>query len=566
MMYNSTTAYPVLVFSLMCLFWTACSQNADVEQPVSIIPEPVETELKDGSFLLNNQTTIVADTSDQDVKNVARQLHDQIESAIGYPVELQDEESNGTGIANAIIIKKENGSESADKKEGYHLADDQNAITISSGSGSGLFYGMQTLLQLFPAHIYQTDYTLVPKDTEWKIPALEITDYPRFSYRGLHLDVGRHLFPVSFIKRYIDIMAMHKMNRFHWHLTEDQGWRIEIKKYPKLTEIGAWRDSTIVGHLRDEPAIYDGKRYGGFYTQEEVKEIVAYAKEKYITIVPEIEMPGHASSALAAYPELGCKPDFNYHVKTKWGISEDIYCPSVQTFSFLEDVLSEVMELFPSIYIHIGGDEAPKKQWEESDLAQQVIKREGLKDEHELQSYFITRMEKFLNENGRQIIGWDEILEGGLAPNATVMSWRGIEGGIKAAQQQHNVIMTPTSHLYLDYYQANPETEPLTIGGFTTLEKTYSYELIPEELTREEAKYIMGAQANVWTEYIKSPQKAWYMAYPRASALAEITWTPKEKRNWNGFWKRLQPHFNRLEILGIEAAEHYRGEIPELSK
>lgn len=543
---------------------TSCTQKSEIAPTISVIPEPVASELKSGSFTLDRTTSIVADTTDWDIKNVAQQLRSHIESAIGYPVAIKTDKVSGS--ENAIVIRKKQIAALDGHESGYQLSVSGSEVDITAPTGDGLFYGMHTLLQLLPAQIYQTDYTLVPQDTKWNIPALVITDYARFSYRGMHLDVGRHFFPVAYIKRYIDIMAMHKMNRFHWHLTEDQGWRIEIKKYPKLTEIGAWRDSTIVGHLRDEPAIYDGKRYGGFYTQKEVKEIVAYAKERYITIVPEVEMPGHASASLAAYPELGCKPESNYRVKTKWGISEDIYCPSEQTFSFLEDVLTEVMALFPGEYIHIGGDEAPKKQWEESELAQEVIKREGLKNEHELQSYFITRIEKFLNENGRQIIGWDEILEGGLAPNATVMSWRGIEGGIKAAQQQHDVIMTPTSHLYLDYYQADPEAEPLTIGGFTTLEKTYSYEPIPEELTTEEAKYIMGAQANVWTEYIKSPQKAWYMAYPRASALAEITWSPKEKRSWNGFWKRLQPHFNRLEVLGVKAAEHYRGVMPELKK
>src|SRR5699024_4171027 len=363
-----------------------------------------------------------------------------------------------------------------------------------------------------PAQIYQTDYTLVPQNTKWTIPVVEITDYPRFEYRGLHLDVGRHFFGVDFIKNYIDLLAMHKMNRFHWHLTEDQGWRIEIKQYPKLTEVGAWRDSTLVGHYGSGK--YDDKRYGGFYTQDEIREVVAYAQKKYVTIIPEIELPGHASAALSAYPELGCKENYDYTIKSTWGVFEDIYCPREETFTFLENVLTEVMDLFSSKYIHIGGDEAPKKQWEESEFAQKVIEREGLENEHELQSYFVTRIEKFLNKHGRQIIGWDEILEGGLAPNATVMSWRGIKGGIEAAKQHHDVIMTPTSYLYLDYYQASPETEPLTIGGWVPLQKVYSYEPVPEELTAEESKYILGAQGNVWTEYMKSGEKVEYMAYP----------------------------------------------------
>ena len=376
----------------------------------------------------------------------------------------------------------------------------------------------------------------------------------------MHLDVARHFMPVEFIKRYIDLMAMHKMNRFHWHLTEDQGWRIEIKQYPRLTEVGAWRDSTLVGHYGS--GVYDGERHGGFYTQEEVREVVAYAQERFITVIPEIEMPGHSSAALAAYPELGCEPEKKYHVQSTWGVFEDIYCPSETTFTFLENVLTEVMALFPSEYIHIGGDEAPKDAWRKSELAQQVIQREGLADEHELQSYFIRRIEKFLNKHGRQIIGWDEILEGGLAPNATVMSWRGIQGGIEAARQQHNVIMTPGSHCYLDHYQANPDTEPLAIGGFTTLEKTYSYEPTPAELSEEEARYILGAQGNIWTEYMHSGEKVEYMAYPRATALAEVVWSPKEKRNWTDFWRRLQTHFKRLDALGVNYADHYEGGIP----
>lgn len=539
---------------------TSLTARAQAEEDLSIIPEPASIEVQEGFFEIDRNTVIRADISADEIKNIAQQLKKAIDSATGYDLTLIDDDYQSPDSNVISLIIDENSAVNHD--EGYHLTVDNGKTVLQAPTSTGLFYGMQSLLQLLPAQIYQTDYTLVPQDTQWTIPAVEIEDYPRFAYRGMHLDVGRHFFPVDFIKRYIDLIAIHKMNRFHWHLTEDQGWRIEIKKYPKLTEVGAWRDSTLVGHYGS--GRYDGEPYGGYYTQEEVREIVAYAGKKHITVIPEIELPGHASAALATYPELGCVEDKEYQVKTTWGIFEDIYCPSEETFTFLENVLTEVMQLFPSEYIHIGGDEAPKTQWEESQLAQQVIEGEGLEDEHELQSYFVTRIEKFLNKHGRQIIGWDEILEGGLAPNATVMSWRGIEGGIEAAKQHHDVIMTPTDFLYLDYYQADPESEPLAIGGFLTLEKTYSYEPIPEELSAEEAQFILGAQANVWTEYMQSGKKVEYMAYPRASALAEVTWSPKEKRNWDHFWERLQTQFKRFEILGVNAAEHFRGEQPEL--
>lgn len=519
-------------------------------------------EVLDGSFEIDPKTVITADITRAEIKNIAGQLKEAIDSATGYDLPLVDTDYQSPHSNVISLIIDENGAVS--HKEGYELSVSDRKTVLKASTATGLFYGMQSLLQLLPAQIYQTDYTLVPRNTQWTIPAVKIVDYPRFAYRGMHLDVVRHFFPVDFIKRYIDLIAMHKMNRFHWHLTDDQGWRIEIRQYPKLTEVGAWRDSTLVGHYGS--GRYDGEPYGGYYTQDEIREIVAYARKKHITVIPEIELPGHASAALAAYPELGCVEGKDYRVKTTWGIFEDIYCPSEKTFTFLENVLTEVMELFPGKYIHIGGDEAPKAQWVESKLAQRVIEREGLEDEHELQSYFITRIEKFLNKNGRQIIGWDEILEGGLAPNATVMSWRGIEGGIEAARQQHDVIMTPTDFLYLDYYQADPESEPLAIGGFLTLEKTYSYEPIPDELSKKEAQFILGAQANVWTEYMHSGEKVEYMAYPRASALAEVTWSPQEKRDWDHFRKRLQTQFKRFEILGVNAAEHYRGEQPELKK
>lgn len=554
--------FPAFILATLTLISCSKSDSTHLNTP-AVIPEPVHMEVHDGIFSVNRKTVILTEDDQEDITNIATQLKHAIDSGIGSNIEILTKTADQPA-GNSIFLTIDEDIEAFDSAEGYNLNVTEDKVSIRAATASGLFYGMQTLLQLLPPQIYQADYTLVPQDTEWTIPAVNIRDYPRFEYRGMHLDVGRHFFSVDFVKKYIDLMAMHKMNRFHWHLTEDQGWRIEIQQYPKLTETGAWRDSTLIGHYGS--GIYDGKEYGGYYTQEEIREVVDYAQKQHITVIPEIEMPGHASAALASYPEFGCKLNKNYQVKTTWGIFEDIYCPSEQTFIFLENILVEILELFPSEYIHIGGDEAPKKQWEESELAQQVIEREDLEDEEELQSYFITRIEEFLNANGRQIIGWDEILEGGLAPNATVMSWRGMEGGIKAAKQQHNVIMSPTSHAYLDYYQADPKTEPLAIGGFTPLKEVYNFEPVPEELKTEEAQYILGAQGNVWTEYMHTGDKVEYMAYPRASAIAEVTWSPKSKRNWTDFWRRMQTHFDRFDILDVNAAEHYRNKIPRFTE
>ncbi len=427
-------------------------------------------------------------------------------------------------------------------KEGYEIRVTDKAASLVGKSGQGLFYAANTFAQL--AHqAHQSD---------GKIPAVTITDSPRFPYRGLHLDVGRHMFPVEFIKKYIDNLARLKLNTFHWHLTEDQGWRIEIKKYPKLTEVGSKRKETILERNFD-PYIGDGTPYGGYYTRDEIREVVAHAQSRFVTIIPEIEMPGHSTAAIASYPELGCTGE-QLEVESVWGVHEQgVYCPTEETFSFLEDVLAEVIDLFPGEYIHIGGDEAPKTVWENSPIAQDVIAREGLADEHELQSYFIKRIEDFLISKGRRLIGWDEILEGGLAPEATVMSWRGVKGGIEAAHQGHEVIMTPTTHLYFDYYQGEPESEPLAIGGDLPLEKVYSFEPIPEELAGDAEKLVLGAQGNVWTEYMKTSDHVEYMAFPRACALAEVVWTPKDRRNWADFRYRMEMHQDRLALFGVNA-------------
>lgn len=422
--------------------------------------------------------------------------------------------------------------------EAYELSVDHKGIKIAASSNAGFFYGVQSLIQMLP-----TDKKIA------SLPYLKIKDAPRFSWRGLHLDVGRHFYPVDFVKKYIDLMAFYKLNTFHWHLTEDQGWRIEIKKYPKLTEIGSQRKETMVAK-NFNPYKGDGEVYGGFYTQDEVREIVAYATERQITVVPEIEMPGHSLGALAAYPELGCGPG-PYEVGTRWGVYDDIYCPSEKTFDFLEDVLTEVMDLFPGDYIHIGGDEAPKAVWEKSALAQQVIKREGLKDEFELQSYFIKRIEKFLVSKGKKLIGWDEILEGGLAPEATVMSWRGEAGGIEAAENGHDVVMSPNSDMYFDHYQANPETEPLAIGGFTTLEDVYHYEPIPAALDKKHHKHVLGAQANVWTEYMSTSDYVEYMIFPRVVALSETVWTNPENKDWTKFQEKMSNQYSLLDARNV---------------
>lgn len=553
------TGWSLWIFTITLWLFLGMQSAPLLAQRIAVIPEPVSVNSDTGYFELKASTPILISEDTPKLKWAAEYLSEKLYTATWVKANIK----NNREAADTAIVLSLAPEQSPSHPEGYHLSVSSEQVNITAKTEQGLFYGIQTLLQLLPPEIFHKDPSFVPEHFSWNIRAVEITDYPRYAYRGMHLDVARHMFPVPFIKKYLDLMALHKMNRFHWHLTEDQGWRIEIKKYPKLTEVGGWRDSTLIGHYGSDR--YDGLRYGGYYTQEEVKEIVAYAAERHITVIPEIEMPGHSSAALEAYPELGCEPGKDYQTQVTWGIFEDIYCPSEKTFTFLENVLSEVMELFPSDYIHIGGDEAPKTAWENSAVAQQVIEREGLADEHELQSYFISRIEKFLNNHGRQIIGWDEILEGGLAPNATVMSWRGISGGIEAAQKGHDVVMTPGTHLYLDHYQADPDIEPLAIGGFTSLEKTYRFEPTPDTLTQEQTKHILGAQGNIWTEYMHTGSKVEYMAYPRASALSEVVWSPKAKRDWFNFWGRLQTHFKRLEYLGVNAAEHYRGKMPDFS-
>lgn len=518
----------------MTVFTVSCQsdhKNLSVIQP-AIVPQPQSISvMAEGSMVLSSGLTLVV--AEEGAEKTAEFLGDYLKS-IGWTSQIAKEVPKSNYI-DFRWKKMTNAAEGA-----YDLRISENGVEIAAASNEGLFYGVQSLIQMLPL-----------EGEAVRLPQMNIEDAPRFSYRGMHLDVCRHFFPVEFIKKYLDMMALYKMNTFHWHLTEDQGWRIEIKKYPKLTEIGSIRKETIVDKNFD-PYIGDGQPYGGFYTQEQIKEIVAYATERHITVIPEIEMPGHSVAALAAYPELGCTPG-PFEVFTKWGVTDDIYCPSKETFAFLEDVLTEVIDLFPGKYIHIGGDEAPKDAWKKSKLAQDVIKREGLKDEFELQSYFIRRIEKFLISKNRQLIGWDEILEGGLAPEATVMSWRGEKGGIEAAEQGHDVIMTPNNVAYFDHYQAGPEGEPLAIGGFTTLQDVYDYEPIPKELSEEKAHHVLGAQANVWTEYMKTSDHVEYMVFPRMLALSETVWTDANKKDWSHFQKKMETQYKILEARKVNA-------------
>jgi hexosaminidase len=528
---------------ISCLIFSSCN-NTEKDIEISIVPKPQSISISKGNFNLNNNTKIYFDGENSEVDLVINHLISYIKPATGFEL------SKSENIADKNIITLKLNPDELKNAESYSLNVDKNKIEIESPTPKGLFYGVQTLLQLFPAEIFSPG----KKDNiAWVAPCVSINDEPMFSYRGAHLDVCRHFFALDSIKRYIDHLARYKVNNFHWHLSDDQGWRIEIKKYPKLLEIGSCREETLIGSYADDvPHRYDGIKYCGYYTQEQAREIVKYAAERFINIIPEIELPGHALAALSAYPELSCDPSKTYEAATTWGVFEDVFCPNETTFTFFEDVFTEIMEIFPSKYIHIGGDECPKKAWKESKYCQNLIKEHNLKDEHGLQSYFIQRIEKFINSHDRKIIGWDEILEGGLAPNATVMSWQGIEGGIEAATKGHDVIMTPTSYCYFDYYQADPAGEPVSIGGFVTINKVYHFNPIPEEIPENKRHHIIGAQSNIWTEYIKSFKHVEYMLFPRLLALSEVNWTKPENKNWDDFCVRLPHQLNILENLGVD--------------
>ena len=504
----------------------------------AIIPKPARLDEKSGSFTL--PSNIVIGVDNPAATAVANTLAGKLAAATGKTPTV----STGKSARGAIRFVTAKGPKFG--AEGYTLQVSPSQITITAEQPKGFFYGVQSLLQLMPVQVFSP--TTVP-NVAWTVPCCLVEDQPRYAYRGLHLDVSRHFFPVSFVKKYIDLIALHKQNTFHWHLTDDQGWRIEIKKYPGLTQIGSKRAQTMVGRYGDNK--YDGQPYGGFYTQDEVRDVVKYAQDRFVTVIPEIELPGHSVAILSAYPQFGSTPDKIVPVATKWGVFDDVLFPREETFAFLQDVLTEVMELFPSEYIHIGGDECPKVQWKQSRFCQELMKKEGLKDEHELQSYFIRRIDQFVTSKKRRIIGWDEILEGGLSPNATVMSWRGTEGGIAAARQNHDAIMTPGGFCYLDHYQADAKTQPIAFGGLTTMEKSYSYEPTPDSLNAEQAKHIIGVQGNLWSEYILSPEYAEYMVWPRGIALAEVGWTAKSRKNIDDFKQRLEVHKKRLDYLNV---------------
>ncbi len=515
-------------FLLLALPATAAAQ---APARLALVPWPSRLSAGAGAFAVSARTAIVLEGTDGPaLDRLGAQAAEIVASVTG-----RRPPATRARCAAAITLRLLPAATDTLRRESYALVATPDSLVVAAPGEAGLFYGLQTLRQL-----------LAPDGT---VPAVTIADEPRFRWRGMHLDVGRHRFPVAFIKRYLDLMARYKLNTFHWHLTEDQGWRLEIRRYPRLTEVGSCRRETIVARNFD-PYIGDGTPYCGSYTQDEVREVVRYAAERHITVVPEIEMPGHAVAALAAYPELACTPG-PFEVRTSWGVSEDVFCPSEATFAFLEEVLTEVMALFPGPYVHIGGDEVPKTRWRESPLAQEVIRREGLRNEEELQSWFVRRIERFLHAHGRRLVGWDEILEGGLAPRATVMSWRGTAGGIAAAREGHDVVMTPTSHLYFDYYQGDERFEPLAGGGFIPLELVYAYEPVPDVLTPDEARHVLGAQGNVWTEYMPTSAHVEYMALPRMLALAEVVWSPREARSWDRFVDRLPARLAELDALGI---------------
>ena len=506
-----------------------------------VVPQPVKETRRPGHFTLGSRTVISTDAVSLPL---GHQLARYLEPATGFTFRVQ----TGAAPARSISLRRDR-TLSKVGPEGYVLDVRPTGVVVRAPEAAGLFYAIQTIRQLLPAPIFRAAPV---KGVDWTMPAVSIEDYPRFQWRGGHLDVARHFQPKEFVRKYIDLLALHKMNTFHWHLTEDQGWRIEIKQYPKLTEVGAWRNETLIGRpRRAADQTFDGKRHGGFYTQEDAREIVAYAQARFITVVPEIEMPGHAIAAIAAYPELGVTGQPMEVAKT-WGVFSDILNAEPSTVRFMQNVLAEVMNIFPSRYVHVGGDEADKAKWKTSERIQARIKELKLADEHELQSWFIRQMDSYLVSHKRRLVGWDEILEGGLAENAVVMSWRGTKGGIEAARAKHDVIMAPTSHTYMDYYQSKDQAkEPLAIGNFLPLETVYGFEPIPADLEPEYVKHILGAQGQLWTEYMPTPKQVEYMAFPRMSALAEVVWTPKELKNYSGFLDRLATHLARLAALDV---------------
>ena len=546
---------PFLRFFALLLI---CTQS-HAQQQLNLVPWPVEVKQSEGVYLLKDKITVSSNLPAQGWTKLFTYFKAEMKKQFGITV-TQAAKGKPADIAFTLQRMPTSG------KPAYTLSVSNSGVKIASNFDEPAFHAIQTLFQLLPLDL----------KAKKEIPFVNIFDYARFNYRGMHLDISRHFEPVAYVKKYIDYLAYHKINKFHWHLTDDQGWRIEINKYPLLTKVGGYRNGTIIGRYPGKGS--DNLPLGGFYTQKEIKDVVKYAQDRFVEVIPEIEMPGHGSAAIAAYPWLSCFPERPTDipanmisdksvaeqkagriklVQETWGVFDDIFCAGKDsTFLFLQNVVDEVISLFPSKYFHIGGDEAPKTHWKQCPRCQQRIKELGLKDEHELQSYFVQRMEKYLNAKGKTLIGWDEILEGGLAPNAVVMSWRGEEGGIEAAKQKHYAIMTPGSPLYFDHTQSENE-DSVTIGGYNPIEKVYAYEPIPKELTAEQGEYILGAQANMWAEYMKNFRKVEYSAFPRMAALSEVLWTPKEKRNWEHFEKRLPGQMKRYENWGATYSKAY---------
>ncbi|MCR4030680.1 MULTISPECIES: family 20 glycosylhydrolase [Flavobacterium] len=544
--------YIICIVLLFGIFSLSAQENKyDVYRTIPLAQSIKEVEGK--PFVLNSVSKIFYPKKNENLKQIAVFLSEYIQISNGFKIEISAENPKNNGIVLQDNFKNEN-------KEAYTFTVNQDQILINGASSAGTFYGVQFLRKV----LLENEIKAIVE-----LPNVQITDYPRFAYRGMHLDVARHFASAEFVKKYIDLLALHNMNTFHWHLTDDQGWRVEIKKYPKLTQIGSVRTETQVGK---QVGVYDGKPHGGFYTQEQIKEIVAYAQKRFITIIPEIDLPGHMVAALASYPELGCVGE-GYEVYKKWGVSDDVLClGNEKTFTFLEGVFSELIPLFPSKYFHIGGDECPKKRWEKCPKCQAKIAELGLKKdskhsaEEKLQSYCMSRIEKFLNDKGKQVIGWDEILEGGIAPNATIMSWRSSQAGVDAVKQGHKAIMTPSSHVYFDYYQSTDAvSEPLAIGGFINLERVYSFEPIPDGLTENEKKLVIGAQANLWREYIDSDKQTEYMVLPRLAALSEVIWTNADKKNYGDFVNRLSSFLTIYDKLHYNYAKHILEVSPEYS-
>ena len=524
-----------------CMFFS-CSSNVK-EANYNVIPVPAEIVMgQEGAFALVDGTKIFYPEANEKMQRNAEFLAEFLKELTGLQL-VPEVGTEGNGIVLQVVANEA-------QPEGYTLKVTANQVSITGGSEAGVFYGIQTLRK----SVAESNGAKVT------LPAVEITDAPRFGYRGTMLDVSRHFFPVDSLKRYIDMLALHNINRFHWHLSEDQGWRIEIKSRPLLTEKGSKRKETVIGRNSGK---YDGIPYEGFYTQEEAKEIVKYAADRYITVIPEIDMPGHMMGALHAYPELGCTGG-PYEVWTQWGVSDEVLCAGNDaTLRFIEDVLTEIVEIFPSEYIHIGGDECPKTRWKSCPKCQARIKALGIKGDKQhtaeeyLQSFFISYAEKFLNAKGRQIIGWDEILEGGLAPNATVMAWRGENYAYEAARQNHDAIMSPTSYLYFDYYQTkDTENEPLAIGGYVPVERVYSFNPQPDVLTPEQQKHIIGVQANLWTEYVPTYSHVEYMLLPRMAALCEVQWSLASKKNYEDFLTRLPQLVDIYDVKNYNYATH----------